>query len=33
VIYLYADPIYDELRADVRFTQLLKRIGLPAGKP
>jgi tetratricopeptide (TPR) repeat protein len=33
VIYLYADPIYDELRADSRFTELLKRIGLPAGKP
>ena len=33
VIYLYADPIYDELRADARFTELLKRIGLPAGKP
>jgi len=32
VIYLYADPIYDELRADARFTELLKRIGLPAGK-
>ena len=33
VIYLYADPIYDELRADARFTELLKRIGLPSGKP
>jgi tetratricopeptide (TPR) repeat protein len=33
VIYLHADPIYDELRADARFTELLKRIGLPAGKP
>jgi TolB-like protein/Flp pilus assembly protein TadD len=32
VIYLYADPIYDELRADARFTELLKRIGLPPGK-
>jgi tetratricopeptide (TPR) repeat protein len=32
VIYLYADPIYDELRADARFTELLKRVGLPAGK-
>jgi hypothetical protein len=33
MIYLRADPIYDELRADARFTELLKRIGLPAGKP
>ena len=33
VIYLHADPIYDELRADARFTELLKRIGLPASKP
>jgi DNA-binding winged helix-turn-helix (wHTH) protein/TolB-like protein/Flp pilus assembly protein TadD len=33
VIYLHADPIYDELRADARFTELLKRIGLPTSKP
>ena len=33
VIYLHSDPIYGELRADARFTELLKRIGLPAGKP
>jgi DNA-binding winged helix-turn-helix (wHTH) protein/TolB-like protein/Flp pilus assembly protein TadD len=33
VIYLRADPIYDDLRADARFTELLKRIGLPASKP
>jgi TolB-like protein/DNA-binding winged helix-turn-helix (wHTH) protein/Flp pilus assembly protein TadD len=33
VIYLRADPIYDELRADPRFTELLKRIDMPAVKP
>jgi hypothetical protein len=33
VIYPHADPIYVELRADARFNELLRRIGLPAGKP
>jgi pentatricopeptide repeat protein len=32
MIYLRADPIYDELRSHPRFMRLLQQIGFPAGR-
>ena len=32
-INLNVDPVFDGIRTDLRFQDLVRRVGLPAGKP